>query len=362
MNKPRVLLIQDVLYPYRVPILERVAREVRLEVACVEKGKGLGATAFPVTVLKTKSFGDIRTMPGLTAFCNGFDVVILQPHLSRPSVCALPFRRNRKFIPVSWDIGIRVSYDRHYSLGGPMRWDDRIYRRIMLRCAANIFYMPEPVPVWAGRGIPAETLFVAHNTIDVPQTPYSPEGRKDFLFVGSLYAQKRVDLLMDSYREALLSCGDPDSFPNLLIVGGGSEEPVLTEKARRDGLEGKVVFCHAVFDENVLSKLFQQSLLCISPHQAGLSVLKSFAYGTPFVTRQDAITGGELYNIWDGENGILYGDDADLAPILSDAAAHPEKYLEMGRAAHRFYAEEASPEAMAEGILAAVRYAVDHPK
>ena len=96
MNKPRVLLIQDVLYPYRVPILERVAREVYLEVACVEKGRGVGATTFPVTVLKTKSFGDIRMMPGLRACCNGFDFVILQPHVSRPSVCTLPFWRNRK--------------------------------------------------------------------------------------------------------------------------------------------------------------------------------------------------------------------------------------------------------------------------
>lgn len=358
MNKPRVLLIQDILYPYRVPILDLVAREVDLEVACVQKGKGLEETAFPVTVLDTKSIGGVKLMPGLLDYCNRFDVVILQPHLSRLSVCALPFRKGRKFIPVSWDIGVRVSYQRHYTLEKPMRWDDRIYRRILRRCAANIFYMPEPVPVWIGRGVPAETLFVAHNTVAVEQTPYSPDGRKDFLFVGSLYAQKRVDLLIDAYRDARAG---KEAFPKLHIVGGGSEESVLQEKVRREGLEDSVVFHHAVFDEAVLSKLFQQSLLCISPHQAGLSVLKSFAYGTPFVTRRDAITGGEIYNIKDGENGILYDRDTDLAPILSDAAAHPETYLEMGRKAHRFYAEEASPARMAQGVLDAVRYALQHP-
>ena len=154
----------------------------------------------------------------------------------------------------------------------------------------------------------------------------------------------------------------------VLFVINAQDPTVLGMKAGLEsalqpgGFRLQVVFFHAVFDENVLSKLFQQSLLCISPHQAGLSVLKSFAYGTPFVTRQDAITGGELYNIRNGENGVLYRDDADLALILSDAASHPEKYLEMGRAAHRFYAEEASPEAMAGGILAAIHYALDHPK
>lgn len=360
MNKPRVLLIQDVLYPYRVPILDLVAREVDLEVACMENRKK-GDTPFPVTLLKTKSLGRVRINPGLRDYCNRFDVVILQPHLSRPSVCFLPFRRGRTYIPVSWDIGLRVSYERHYSLDTPMYWDDRVYRHILRHCAANLFYMPEPMPVWTARGVPPETLFVAHNTVAVVQTPYSPKGRKDFLFVGSLYAQKRVDLLIDAYREARSSCISQKSFPVLHIVGGGDEEPALIEKARREGLEGCVIFHHSVYDETVLSRLFQQSLLCISPHQAGLSILKSFAYGTPFVTRKDAITGGEIYNIRDGENGILYKQDSDLASLLADAAEHPDRYLEMGRAAHRFYAEEASPEKMACGILEAVHYALQHP-
>ena len=360
MDRTRVLLLLDVLYSYRIPILDLVSREVDLEVACVENRAG--DAPFPVTLLKTKSLGPVLRVPGLLDYCNRFDVVILQPHLSRPSVCALPFRGKRTFIPVSWDIGIRVSYDRHYSLEEPMHWDDWIYRMIMRHCAANIFYMPDPIPVWTRRGVPAETFFVAHNTVAISQTPYSPEGRKDFLFVGSLYAQKRVDLLIDAYHEALSSGGSPDGYPKLLIVGGGDEESNLMEKVRRESLDGQVVFYHAVYDENALSRLFQRALLCISPHQAGLSVLKSFAYGTPFVTREDAITGGELFNIRNGENGILYKHDSDLAPILTDAASHPEKYLEMGRAAHRYYAEEASPEAMVEGILTAIRYAIDHPR
>lgn len=360
MNRPRVLIIQDVLYSYRVPILERVATEVELEVACVSTDKEL-ETSFPVKFLKTRAVGNALWMPGLKAFCDRFDVVILQPHLSRPSVCLLPFRRNRSFIPVSWDIGVRVSYRRHYSLERPMNWDDRLYGRIMRRCAANIFYMTEPVDLWVRRGIPREKLFVAHNTVAIDQTPYSPEGRRDFLFIGKLYPEKRVDLLLDAYRDAYVDAGRPESFPLLHIVGGGSEESALMEKVRRDDMDRQVIFHHPIYDESRLAPLFQRSILCISPHQAGLSVLKSFAYGTAFVTRRDAITGGEIFNIRDGENGVLYDDDIALKSILSDAVAHPDKYMDMGRAAHCFYASEASPEAMAGGVLAAVRYAIDHP-
>ena len=361
MSKLRVLLIQEVLFSYRIPILERIAKDVDLEVICVSMQQGLEAS-FPFSAFRTISIGPVKLMPGLADYCKRFDVVILQPHISLISVCYLPFRRKKGYVPVSWDIGVRASYGRNYSLDRQMGWDDRLYRHILRHCAANIFYMPEPVPVWTARGVPAETLFVAHNTVAVSQTPYSPDGRKDFLFLGSLYPQKRVDLLIDAYREARAGCGNPDSFPKLHSVGGGSEEPVLMAQVNREGMEDSVVFHHAVYDEAVLSRLFQQSLLCISPHQAGLSILKSFAYGTPFVTRRDAITGGEIYNIRNGENGILYERDTDLAPLLSDAAAHPDKYWEMGRAAHRFYATEASPEAMVKGIMDAVHYAIAHPK
>lgn len=361
MSKLRVLLIQEVLFSYRIPILERIAKEVDLEVICVSMQQGLEAS-FPFSTFRTVSIGAVKLMPGLAVFCKRFDVVILQPHISLVSVCLLPFRIGKSYVPVSWDIGVRASYGRNYSLEKKMSWDDRLYRHILRHCAANIFYMPEPVPVWIERRVPAETLFVAHNTVVVSQTPYSPEGRKDFLFLGSLYPQKRVDLLIDAYREARAGSANPDTFPKLHIVGGGSEESVLIEKVHREGLEDSVVFHHAVYDEALLSRMFQQSLLCISPHQAGLSILKSFAYGTPFVTRRDAITGGEIYNIRDGENGILYERDSDLAPLLSDAAAHPDKYLEMGRAAHRFYATEASPEAMVKGIMDAIHYAIEHPR
>ena len=40
MDRPRVLLLLDVLYSYRIPILDLVSREVDLEVACVENRAG----------------------------------------------------------------------------------------------------------------------------------------------------------------------------------------------------------------------------------------------------------------------------------------------------------------------------------
>jgi len=85
-----------------------------------------------------------------------------------------------------------------------------------------------------------------------------------------------------------------------------------------------------------ISKLFTKSLLCISPNQAGLSVLKSMGYGVPFVARENAITGGERLNIINNSNGILYNSQAELVDIISNSFLNKQEYIEMGRNAKEY--------------------------
>jgi hypothetical protein len=100
-----------------------------------------------------------------------------------------------------------------------------------------------------------------------------------------------------------------------------------------NGLAESVIFHGAIYDEKELSVHFKNALLCISPHQAGLSVAKSMGYGVPFVTYKEAITGGERYHITDGVNGILYENDADLVDIIINASNGSDQYVEMGKMA-----------------------------
>lgn len=86
----------------------------------------------------------------------------------------------------------------------------------------------------------------------------------------------------------------------------------------KNNMVGLIVFHGAIYDENVLAERFAQALLCISPTQGGLSVPKSMGYGVPFVTRKDSITGGEIYHITPGVNGIMYVKDEELTSVISD--------------------------------------------
>ncbi len=121
-------------------------------------------------------------------------------------------------------------------------------------------------------------------------------------------------------------------------------------------MEDDVVLEGAIFDENILKDIFSEAILCISPKQVGLTVLKSFGYGVPFVTRRDAITGGEKSDIKDGVNGYFYDTEEELINIIVRTKTHPEEFMIMSDAARNHYLTEASPEAMAQGVIDAIMF------
>lgn len=67
----------------------------------------------------------------------------------------------------------------------------------------------------------------------------------------------------------------------LHIVGEGDQKEALMNLTTKLGINSNVLFYGALYDEIKISKLFSQSIICISPTQAGLSVPKSLGYGVP---------------------------------------------------------------------------------
>ena len=90
--------------------------------------------------------------------------------------------------------------------------------------------------------------------------------------------------------------------------------------------------------------------------QAGLSVLESMGCGVPFITSENAITGGESFNIQHGVNGILMKNLGDLKNIILDISKDTSKYIKMGERAYRHYWECRKPQDMAQGIINAIEY------
>lgn len=349
----RVLLLQPDLADYRVETYNYLADKYIFDVAYTIKDKTKSKCKFNKIKLDVKNLGPFIWVRGLNKLCKDYDAVIIMADLHYPQYCTMPFRKH-KFKLLSWGIGFRVSYSIPYLTKRKHVFMDGITQRVLDNCDANIFYMEKSKEFWENTSLDLKKCFVAPNTTTVVKIDFIPELKKNFLFVGTLYKGKGIDLLLNAYK-SLLETTFTDC--KLIIVGDGSERVNLEAFVRDNHLCEKVVFKGAIYDEQLLAKEFQQALLCISPTQGGLSCPKSMGYGVPFVVRKDAITGGEIYHTTSGVNGVFYDKDEDLLSIMRDAIDNPQKYIKMGELAKQYYYNCSTPYHMAKGAMDAIDYA-----
>ncbi|MCW5915419.1 MAG: glycosyltransferase family 4 protein [Chitinophagaceae bacterium] len=354
MSKKKVLILQEEMPEYRVPIFNMLADKVDLTVAFFRPIKLENKIHFNTVTLKSHQLGRYFYLPGLRNFCKGYDVVYYAPHLKVFNFFLLTFYNN-KFKTIAWTNGTRASYTQMFDLNRRMGFLDKLYFMNIRRADAIILYIKEALETVTRNGVDKKRVFVAHNTVVVNYEESPESDRNTILFVGTLYKGKGVDELIKCYHEAYQG-QDESIIPSLEIVGKGAERESLENSVKELGLSGKVKFHGGIYDEGVLAKIFRRSILCISPNQAGLSVLKSLGYGVPFVTKGNAITGGEIVNVLDKYNGILYQEADDLTALLKDLIIDKSKYIQMGKNAREYYLTQASPERMVGGFLDALNF------
>ena len=250
---------------------------------------------------------------------------------------------------ILWGIGVRASYDSNY--GEKSNWD-KVRYFLMRKSDAVLFYSKDPINIYLNEGFERDKLHVANNTVLVNEIK-TDKKRDTILFIGTLYRQKKIYELLDSYLEAKKKKSD---LPNLNIIGDGDEYQNIKNWIAENNLENNIFLRGKVFDENILCEYFSQAIACISPGQAGLSVLKSMGYGVPYITKAKAITGGEIFNIENGISGVLYNNSSELKDIILDLMTNKQKYIEMGHRAKEHYDKYRKPQDMANGLIGAIEY------
>lgn len=350
----KVLIIEPgEISPYRFEIFNLLSRECDLTVGYLIPCKLPEKINFKVRKFDYYKLGKLKIIREYKKICANYDIVLVVPHYSNLSFCTLPFFKRKNKV-IGWSNGQRANYKVRFDLDRKKKLTDYVTAAILKRCDANVIYVREAIDWLASFGIPKKSIFAAQNTVPVNHMVIEYSQKTSILFVGSLYKKKGLDELIDCYYEAYKSHLS-DALP-LSIIGKGEEEKRIKEKVKKLGLEHNVTFWGAIYDENELSKHFSTALISVSPKQAGLSVLQSLGYGCPFITRKNAISGGEIVNVKDGETGILYNSTKDLINIFEDVYLHPVKYIEMGVKAKKYYEDYASPRVMVQGFLDAFKY------
>lgn len=144
------------------------------------------------------------------------------------------------------------------------------------------------------QGIPADKLFVIHNSLHYdqqvelrrtlhPTDIYTGHFRNDnptLIFIGRLTKVKQLDLLVESVA-GLRAKGERY---NLVFVGDGNERPFLEHLVRERQIEDCVWFYGTCYDERTNAELIYNADLCVAPGNVGLTAMHSMVFGTPVIS------------------------------------------------------------------------------
>lgn len=349
-KKNKVLLLDNDLIHYRIPIYNILGEYFDFTHACCYPKQNDEPMNFRrITLNPYRKLGFELQKNNVFKLCQDYDAVICYGDIHYLQYAMLPMHRNRKFKIAFWGIGVSASYDKHFDAN--TKWDnvrDFFYKK----ADAQVFYTEYPIEKYVKRGYKRESLFVAPNTVEVETFDEKAE-RTNLLFIGTLYAEKGIMHLLESYRKVY---NEIPTLPHFDIIGKGPDSEKVKCWIEENSLQGKITMHGAIYDKKEKARFFEKSIACISPMQAGLSVLESQGYATAFVTTKDAITGGEIFNIKDGESGVLLGSIEQMTDTIRDISLNPQKYIAMGQVGRKHYLDCRKPSDMAQGFIDAVEY------
>lgn len=347
-NKPKVLILYNRLFHYRVPVWNILAEQCDLTVTyslgSVPEGIDI---RFKTKYLPMKKIGTFYLHKNsIRRLAKEYDAVIAYGNISWLKFATLPWFNKTRVIYHT--IGVSASYGKGFDEHN--EWD-KVRYFIYSKADALAFYTDYPIKKYEKLGIPRERMFVAPNTVAVSPIKEVVE-RNTLLVIGTLYREKGIQSLLDVYKELRSIC----KLPLLNIIGKGPDYDVINKWIQDNNMEDLIVLRGAIYDINEKAIYFAQALACISPKQAGLTVLESMGYGVPFISTKNAITGGELLNVHNGVDGVVMDSETELLSVVKDISEHPDKYIAMGEKAKEFYDHNRTPEHMAQGLWDAIQY------
>ena len=352
MNGMRVIILYNKLFHYRIPIWNELADKCNLTVAYSEgDGKipdGLECK-FRIIYLPIWSFKKrfVIQKDCIRRLTKQFDVIVAYGDIAWVKYSTLPWFNHAPV--VFHTIGVSASYGKGFD--EHKEWD-RIRAFFYKKASALAFYTQYPFAKYERLGIKREKMFEVPNTVAV--SPIESEVRKNsILVIGTLYKEKGLQLLLDAYVALKGKC----HLLELNIIGRGPDYELIKQWIEDNQMQEIVFLRGAVFDIKEKAKYFAKALACISPKQAGLTVLESMGYGVPFITTKNAITGGELLNIHNGIDGVVLEKDTELEATIKDIFDNPIKYIALGKEAKKYYDNYRTPKHMADGLWAAIQYA-----
>ena len=340
----RLLLLQNRLPHYRKPVYNALAQHYDLTVLHSGQPSVSPADRFREIVKRARPVGPFYLREWLSPSDGRYDATVSMFDLRWPD-CVLPPLWDRRQYGrwILWSLG----YGRSKALRRARDW-------LASRADGVLFYGSRARDEMQSRGVPANKLYVAPNTVHIPNhRDFSDHAKSSLLYVGALVKAKKVDALIDVFARIR------ERIPNdvrLDIVGDGPERAGLVREVHERGLSDAVVLHGEVTDDDALAMLFADAYVCVGLGRMGLFVLHSFAYGVPVVTTPFEPHGPEVHNIVHGRNGVVCLPEG-IPDVLVELCMNPTKARALGEAAYAWYTEERTLDTMVSGFRQAIEAA-----
>jgi glycosyltransferase involved in cell wall biosynthesis len=201
-----------------------------------------------------------------------------------------------------------------------------------------------------------ESLFFANNTFDVGLRfkSFTCEEKNSILFVGSFDERKGLIQLIISFKSILGQI--PDNV-KLILIGNGELFKQVLYFVKINNLSSRVLLEGSKNEPDELRSYYEKALASVSFGQAGLAVLQSFAFGVPFITKINAISGGEKYNIIHGFNGYFCDDSIEsLSSYLKTLCNDLILAKRLGENSFNYYSDNCTLDNMVKGFVDAIDY------
>lgn len=336
----KIVIIQNKVLHYRIPFYIFLAKKYNLTV--MHSGKKCENGNFSEIILKKKRIKNFHWQIELNKSINKIqpDVIIAIADIQWLSTFSLLLiNKKAKFIWWGFDTG-------------RSKFATAIKKYLIEKADACIFYNEFAKDSFQIKNNKTK-LYIANNTFDVGLRVkcFEYEEKDSFLFVGSFDKRKRIDLLIIAFSKLI----DSSKELKLRLIGTGEDFDNIKQLINKLGVSKKVELLGRIESPALLKSYYQKAWASVSFGQAGLSILQSLGFGVPFISKINAISGGELSNVIDGYNGCLCDDSvSSLQAVMQRLLVNSDECLNLGRNAYNYYSQECTIENMVESFADAI--------
>ncbi|HZQ25960.1 MAG TPA: glycosyltransferase family 4 protein [Terriglobales bacterium] len=373
--KTRLLLLTEIIAPYRIPVLNALAARPEIDLHVVFLSE-TDRTLREWNVYKDEIRFSCEVLPSWRQRIGKYNFLLnakLSSAFSRFQPQAI-LCGGYSYI-ASWDAALWASRNRvplllwcestAHDLRRGHRAVEFLKSRFLKQCCSFVAAGRASSHYLQTLGIPAAHIFTAPNAVDVDFfSRRASEARKDLelrgklrlpprflLFAGRLVTEKGIFELLEAY--ATLDA-ELRSEVGLVFAGDGRQRPELLERAK-EMLPGRVHWLGFLQREQ-LAEVYGLAEGVVFPTHSdtwGLVVNEAMSCGLPVITTEVAGCVPDL--VEHGWNGFVVPAKAvtRLASAMNELLSNPEKGNEMGRrSAERI--SNFTPEVWATGVVTAM--------